>query len=404
MPEQREATRRGSRRTGQRTVRRVVDWDGSDCPAVERALRVRRRGQIARALSSFGDGEVHVIYTARDLVRQVPAVWQERLKNQRTMRVRQLRRRVIGRKRAWREVFWGAQDAARALDALVGGDRPADRVHVVTMPPPGTSPQRALGPVLALSSGLAGVEVERSARANDVDGHAVEAELLRRLQRAAWPTHRPGRSTGGSCGRLFDVLDASMRRRSKIALAPDEHSPLLSAARAPRICAPSRRRAITSSATWPTSCRRRSDQAREETTRPSCRRPSCSPRRSMLVRPAAQQPGRRHAPRPAQATRKQAAAAPASRRDARNGRSSRQEWSGRTTHGWRFAQPRLAFRATTAGVSRGSAKERLAKAADQLRPTLAVARASRGREADRAWFAAGQGGVVPSTWFCSSTT
>src|SRR5581483_10246920 len=37
--------------------------------------------QIDRALANLSFADVHLVYTARDLARQLPAVWQERIKN-----------------------------------------------------------------------------------------------------------------------------------------------------------------------------------------------------------------------------------------------------------------------------------------------------------------------------------
>ncbi|MEJ7689550.1 MAG: hypothetical protein WKF76_03465 [Nocardioidaceae bacterium] len=45
--------------------------------------------QISRALASLAPADVHVVYGARDLARQLPAVWQESLKNRRTRPYRQ---------------------------------------------------------------------------------------------------------------------------------------------------------------------------------------------------------------------------------------------------------------------------------------------------------------------------
>ena len=48
-------------------------------------LATASRQQVRRALESFGDAEVHVVLSARDLVRQIPAEWQENVKHRRTL-------------------------------------------------------------------------------------------------------------------------------------------------------------------------------------------------------------------------------------------------------------------------------------------------------------------------------
>ena len=47
--------------------------------------------QVERAIASLAPAEIHVVLTARDIARQVPAEWQERLKHQGRMRLRQVR-------------------------------------------------------------------------------------------------------------------------------------------------------------------------------------------------------------------------------------------------------------------------------------------------------------------------
>ena len=49
-------------------------------------LAAAKTAQVKRALSSLGDSEVHLVYSARDLARQIPAEWQEGVKHQRKIR------------------------------------------------------------------------------------------------------------------------------------------------------------------------------------------------------------------------------------------------------------------------------------------------------------------------------
>lgn len=96
------------------------------------------RAHVAQALGSFGDAEVHVVLSARDLVRQIPAEWQENVKHRRTVTYAEFldqirdptRSTTVG---AW---FWGVQEVPDILDRW-GGTLPPERVHVVTVPHPG---------------------------------------------------------------------------------------------------------------------------------------------------------------------------------------------------------------------------------------------------------------------------
>ena len=95
--------------------RQGAGWDGPTALLSSELFVYADEAQAATALGSFGDAEVHVIYTARDLVRQVPAVWQERLKNQRTMPYEKFVADVIGpsTSAAWRRASGAAQDTPR---------------------------------------------------------------------------------------------------------------------------------------------------------------------------------------------------------------------------------------------------------------------------------------------------
>ena len=177
-------------------VDRVDDADWR-CPASRVSiLSSRARPQIARAVASL-DGEVHVIYTARDLVRQVPAVWQERIKNQKTLAYRDFVESVIDRTGLGRRSFWGAQDAARPSGA---GPTTSTRlaIHVVTAPPPG-APSRLLWDRFSRSPACAGADFDIEAdRAANESLSMLQTELLRRYNErhaegVAWP------STAGSC-------------------------------------------------------------------------------------------------------------------------------------------------------------------------------------------------------------
>lgn len=85
--------------------------------------------QIGRALSDLADHEVHVVYTARDLGRQLPAAWQESIKQGRKWTFARFLNRVE-RGNAW---FARAFDLPGVLTAW-GAQVPAERIHVVTVP------------------------------------------------------------------------------------------------------------------------------------------------------------------------------------------------------------------------------------------------------------------------------
>lgn len=85
---------------------------------------------ITRALNDLSGQEVHLVYSARDLGRALPAAWQESLKQGGTARFRTFRRRF---ERA--EVGSGrALDLPAVLDRW-GAHVPPERISVVVVPP-----------------------------------------------------------------------------------------------------------------------------------------------------------------------------------------------------------------------------------------------------------------------------
>lgn len=95
-------------------------------------------GQIARLLELCGDREVHVVLTVRDLGRQLPSSWQEHVKAGGTVRLDRYLRKLQRIEEAGRlKQPWIHLDAAGVLrrwSKALG----ADRMHLVTVPPPGS--------------------------------------------------------------------------------------------------------------------------------------------------------------------------------------------------------------------------------------------------------------------------
>jgi hypothetical protein len=151
-------------------------------------LATASRVQIGRALESLGhgdDAEVHLVLSVRDLVRQIPAEWQENVKHRAALsygafldRIQDPRRE--GRIPTW---FWGVQEIPDILDRW-GRDLPPEHVHVVTVPPTGGSPE-LLWKRFVEAFGLDGIDLKLDGeRANPSLGSA-ETTLIRRINRAA---------------------------------------------------------------------------------------------------------------------------------------------------------------------------------------------------------------------------
>jgi hypothetical protein len=124
----------------ERVAARVRAWPGT-CVVSHEILARASRAQVERAMRSFGDIEVHLVLSARDLARQIPAEWQENVKHRRTLGYREFLDRITDPTRSddvasW---FWAVQQVPDILDRWGAGLPPAN-VHVVTVPHPGASP------------------------------------------------------------------------------------------------------------------------------------------------------------------------------------------------------------------------------------------------------------------------
>jgi hypothetical protein len=97
--------------------------------------------QVAAAGERLEGLEVHVVVTARDPVRQLPAMWQESVKNGDTRSFRRFSRRTMAdlERERYSRGYWSAQELTEVLrrwGALV----PPERVHLVTAPQAGADP------------------------------------------------------------------------------------------------------------------------------------------------------------------------------------------------------------------------------------------------------------------------
>ena len=165
-----------------RLAAQVRAWEGTVIISHE-ILATASKQHVQRAMESFGpDCEVHVLVSVRDLVRQVPAEWQENVKHRRTIGYRDFLDRIMdpaatGPVATW---FWGVQDIPEILTRW-SADLPPEHVHVVTVPKPG-APRDLLWERFATVFGLDPGEFDTSVveRANPSLGVA-ESAFVRRL-------------------------------------------------------------------------------------------------------------------------------------------------------------------------------------------------------------------------------
>jgi hypothetical protein len=123
-----------------RLVRTIHDWQEPGVVVVSSELfAFATREQAERAVASLRPAEVHLVLTARDLVRQVPAVWQERVKNRSPLTYEEFVQQLVDEEVPWQRGPWCGQEPATILERW-GGSVPPERVHLVTVPPKGADP------------------------------------------------------------------------------------------------------------------------------------------------------------------------------------------------------------------------------------------------------------------------
>ncbi len=140
---------------------------------------------VAKAMRDLAGSEIHVVYTARDLARQVPAAWQESVKQGR----RWSYRRFLDRFEKGRTWFYRSFDVPRVLGTW-GAGLPPSHVHVVTVPPSGSDQTgdalwERMCSVLGIDPAWAPLDSDRSNRSLGIAETQVVRQLNRRMDRQA---------------------------------------------------------------------------------------------------------------------------------------------------------------------------------------------------------------------------
>jgi hypothetical protein len=178
----------------QRLARAAGRWDGHSVVISHELLAGASDEAVAEAVDSFAGHEVHVICTARDLGRQVPAMWQEYVKNHSTVAFEPYVERLLRTPRQGKAatVFWRQQHLVEVLRRW-GGAVPTERLHLVTVPPPGSEPEE-LWRRFAAAADLPPVSLEVAPATRNTSLGFAQAELLRRVNRSLgdsleWPAY-----------------------------------------------------------------------------------------------------------------------------------------------------------------------------------------------------------------------
>jgi len=140
-----------------------------------------KEAHVQRFMRDLADSEVHVIVTVRDLERQIPAVWQERLKNGAKVSFNRHFQQVQEQANQPEPAgFWRQQDVAKILSRWLPFV-PAHHVHVVTVPQRG-APRDLLWNRFANVVGIESGSLDASRPvAGNVSLSAEQARFLRRV-------------------------------------------------------------------------------------------------------------------------------------------------------------------------------------------------------------------------------
>lgn len=178
----REVARLAELPAGRREVwadmqRRIAAWSGTAVLSHE-FLGAATAEQAARAIEALHPSEVHVVLTARDYVATLPALWQETVK---MGAQRSLERYVAAVMADTKAGPWG-RASVDVVDILHrwGATVPASRVHVVTVPSPGSAPDL----LWTRFAGVCGIDPARfppPPRPANASLAAVQADLLQRV-------------------------------------------------------------------------------------------------------------------------------------------------------------------------------------------------------------------------------
>lgn len=137
--------------------------------------------EVERAVASLAPAEVHVVYTSRGLTELLPAEWQEHVKDCDTRTFDAWLSDITAAREHGQEWFWQVHDVADVLRRW-GAVVQADRLHVLTLPPPG-SPPNLLWERFASVLGIDPNGVDADVRANASLG-AEGTEVVRRVNEA----------------------------------------------------------------------------------------------------------------------------------------------------------------------------------------------------------------------------
>lgn len=161
-----------------RLVKQLGESSAPRALVTHEVLAAVSAAEAARFSRRIVDRDIHIVLTVRDLRRQVPAEWQQRVKTRSTLTYEKFLDGVVNHSERGAK-FWRVQDTFDVAERW-RGDLPPERVHIVTTPPAGSAPTLLLErfcQVLGVDPAV--VNTDQSRR-NESLG-AQQVELMRRV-------------------------------------------------------------------------------------------------------------------------------------------------------------------------------------------------------------------------------
>ncbi|MGA9748996.1 MAG: hypothetical protein WBQ50_16180 [Nocardioides sp.] len=173
-----------------RLVDRVRRHDGTVIVSHE-ILAGARPAQVRHAMQAFEGADIHLVYSARDLARQIPAEWQEGVKHRRRRSFARFLTQVQSARRTKPSMwFWKAQGLPDVLTRWGEGLSP-DRIHVVTVPQSG-APRDLLWERYCTAFDIDPAWAPEESTRENVSIGTAETALLRKLNRRLRKAGLPG--------------------------------------------------------------------------------------------------------------------------------------------------------------------------------------------------------------------
>lgn len=178
--------------------------------------------QAAGALAQLAEvaDEVHVLLTARDLARQLGSAWQQDVKEGATETLAEYWERADAEGPAGD--FWSHHDVPAILDRWSRGV-PAERVHLVVVPEPGSVPREWLWQRVCEITGVDPAGLEQEAERSNESLGVTQVEALRRVY-AALPPERRDLDTVRFVKGFFTRQILGAGEGERIALTPAMHA------------------------------------------------------------------------------------------------------------------------------------------------------------------------------------